>query len=210
MQETWVRSLGWDDPLEKGKATHSSILAWRISWTIVHGATKESDLTEQLSLSFSFLIIRNSDGDFLFFCENLLVLLTYWFQGKCFLVFWDLCIVSAHQDFDLGTFLLIQWLRICLPMQGTWVGSLIEEDSTCHRQLEPMYHNHQACMLYGCKPQLMGPCAMIAEACSPRAHSPQQRSHCSEKPVQCNEEWPSHQIEKACEQQSRPSAIKSK
>ena len=30
MQETWVRSLGWDDPLEKGKATHSSILAWRI------------------------------------------------------------------------------------------------------------------------------------------------------------------------------------
>ena len=31
--ETWVRSLGWEDPLEKGKATHSSILAWRISWT---------------------------------------------------------------------------------------------------------------------------------------------------------------------------------
>ena len=30
MQETWVRSLGWEDPLEKGKATHSSILAWRI------------------------------------------------------------------------------------------------------------------------------------------------------------------------------------
>ena len=29
MWETWVRSLGWDDPLEKGKATHSSILAWR-------------------------------------------------------------------------------------------------------------------------------------------------------------------------------------
>ena len=33
MQETWVRSLGWEDPLEKGKATHSSILAWRIPWT---------------------------------------------------------------------------------------------------------------------------------------------------------------------------------
>ena len=31
MQETWVRSLGWEYPLEKGKATHSSILAWRIS-----------------------------------------------------------------------------------------------------------------------------------------------------------------------------------
>ena len=34
MQETWVRSLGWEDPLEKGKATHSSILAWRIPWTV--------------------------------------------------------------------------------------------------------------------------------------------------------------------------------
>ena len=33
MWETWVQSLGWEDPLEKGKATHSSILAWRIPWT---------------------------------------------------------------------------------------------------------------------------------------------------------------------------------
>ena len=33
MQETWVRSLGWEEPLEKGMATHSSILAWRIPWT---------------------------------------------------------------------------------------------------------------------------------------------------------------------------------
>ena len=34
MQKTWVPSLGWEDSLEKGKATHSSILAWRIPWTI--------------------------------------------------------------------------------------------------------------------------------------------------------------------------------
>ena len=34
MQETWIRYLGWDDPLEMGKATHSSILAWRIPWTV--------------------------------------------------------------------------------------------------------------------------------------------------------------------------------
>ena len=33
VQETWVQSLGWEDPLEKGTATHSSILAWRIPWT---------------------------------------------------------------------------------------------------------------------------------------------------------------------------------
>ena len=34
MRETWVQSLGWEDPLEKGKATHSSILAWSIPWTV--------------------------------------------------------------------------------------------------------------------------------------------------------------------------------
>ena len=34
MRETWVRSLGWEDPLEKGKSPHSSILAWSIPWTV--------------------------------------------------------------------------------------------------------------------------------------------------------------------------------
>ena len=33
-RETWVQSLGWEDPLEEGRATHSSILAWRIPWTV--------------------------------------------------------------------------------------------------------------------------------------------------------------------------------
>ena len=41
MRATWVQSLGWEDPLEKGKATHSSILAWRIPWS-----RKESGTTE--------------------------------------------------------------------------------------------------------------------------------------------------------------------
>ena len=34
MWETWLQSLGWEDPLEKGKATHSSVLAWKIPWTV--------------------------------------------------------------------------------------------------------------------------------------------------------------------------------
>ena len=34
MWETWIQSLGWEDPLKKGKATPSSILAWRIPWTV--------------------------------------------------------------------------------------------------------------------------------------------------------------------------------
>ena len=52
MWETWVRSLGWEDPLEKGKATHSSILAWKIPWTVYSPwGLKDSEMTEQLSLS---------------------------------------------------------------------------------------------------------------------------------------------------------------
>ena len=48
MQETWVRSLGWEDPLEKGKATHASILAWRIPWS--PWGCKELDTTKRFSL----------------------------------------------------------------------------------------------------------------------------------------------------------------
>ena len=44
MQETWVRSLGWEDPLEKGMATHSSILAWRIPWTEKPGKLQSMEL----------------------------------------------------------------------------------------------------------------------------------------------------------------------
>ena len=40
MLETWVRSLGWEDPLEKEMATHSSILAWRIPWAEEPGGLK--------------------------------------------------------------------------------------------------------------------------------------------------------------------------
>ena len=52
MWETWVQSLGWEDPLEEGMATHSSILAWKIpmdrgAWqAIVRRGHKELDMTE--------------------------------------------------------------------------------------------------------------------------------------------------------------------
>ena len=57
MWETWVRSLGQEDPLEKEMATHSSILAWRIPWTEDLGGLqsmgrKESDTTERLHFHF--------------------------------------------------------------------------------------------------------------------------------------------------------------
>ena len=51
MREIWVQSLGWEDPLEKEKATHSSILAWKFHVLYSPWGRKESDLTEWLSLS---------------------------------------------------------------------------------------------------------------------------------------------------------------
>ena len=63
MQETWVQTLGWEDPLKKGIGIHSSILAWRIPWTEEPGrlflhpwGCKESDTTEQLTLSLFILV----------------------------------------------------------------------------------------------------------------------------------------------------------
>ena len=55
MQDTWVRSLGWEDPLEKGKATHSSILAWRL---YSPQGCKQLDMTERPSLSQHRLKIK--------------------------------------------------------------------------------------------------------------------------------------------------------
>ena len=46
------------------------------------------------------------------------------------------------QDYGIETSLLVQWLRICLPMQGTQVGPLVQEDSTCHRAMEPAGHGY--------------------------------------------------------------------
>ena len=50
-QETWVRFLGWKDPLEKGTGTHSSILAWRIPWTKEPGRLQPIGLQSQTQLS---------------------------------------------------------------------------------------------------------------------------------------------------------------
>ena len=54
MQETWVQSLAWEDPLEKEMATHSNILAWEIPWT------EESDGLQSMGLLLLLLLSRVS------------------------------------------------------------------------------------------------------------------------------------------------------
>ena len=93
MQETWVRSLGQEDPLEKGMAIHSSILAWRIPWT-------EEWL--RLSLSLSFF---SSSVSLLIFC--LLILLT---TERCIEVF--NCNYECVCSFNLSVFALCI-LKLC-------------------------------------------------------------------------------------------------
>ena len=83
MQETWVRSLGQEDPLEKEMATHSSILAWRIPWTEEPGGLQSMGsqrVRHDWASSLHFIICkqRNTDLSFLFlnqvvkFWQNLL------------------------------------------------------------------------------------------------------------------------------------------
>ena len=54
MRETWVWSLGWEDPLEKGKATHSSIPAWRIPWTIKSMGSQSQTQLSDFHFTFHF------------------------------------------------------------------------------------------------------------------------------------------------------------
>ena len=58
MGETWVQSLGWEDPLVKGKAAHSSILAWRIPWT-VHWVAKSRTRLSDFHFTSARAIIKS-------------------------------------------------------------------------------------------------------------------------------------------------------
>ena len=85
------------------------------------------------------------------------------------------------------TFFVVQWLRNCLPLQGMWVWSLVQEDSTWCRATKPVPHNYWACA-----PQLLKPGRSRALACN-------KRSHCNGTPAHCNKSSPhSLQLEKAC------------
>ena len=84
MREPWVRFLGWEDPLEEGMVTQSSILAWRIpmdrgAWrATVHGV-RESDMTKQLSITQEWPQSVQTDEERQS-CEGLSVCLGRWLE----------------------------------------------------------------------------------------------------------------------------------
>ena len=97
--------------------------------------------------------------------------------------------VSLRQLYH-GTPLVAQWLRIHLPMQGTWVRSLVWEEPTCHGATKPVHHNYWAGTLepvshdyWACVPQLPKPVHLEPVLCN-------KRSHRNEKPMHHNEEQP--------------------
>ena len=66
---------------------------------------------------------------------------------------------SASLNESQGTSLVVQWLRIRLPKQGTWVWSLIREDPTCRGATKPVRHNYWACALEPVSCNYWSPCA---------------------------------------------------
>ena len=102
------------------------------------------------------------------------------------------------------TSLVAQWLRICLPMQGTWVRSLAREDHTCHGATKPMCYKYWACALEAAShnywsPHAYSPCSATREATALRSPSTARKSSPR-----------SPQLEKACAQQRRPNSTKKK
>ena len=120
---------------------------------------------------------------------------------------WDLTIGIKNKIFKnmiLGTSVVAQWLRIYLPMQGTWVRALVQEDPTCYGATKPVHHNYWACAL---EPASHNYWAHMPQLLKPACLEPMLRLQ-QEKPLQ----WEAHapQLEKARTQQGRPNAAKSK
>ena len=104
--------------------------------------------------------------------------------------------------------LVVQWLRIRLPMQGTQVQALVWEDPTCHRATNPMHHNYWACTLehtshnyWARVPQLLKPAHLQPMLRNKRGHRNKTTHRTKSSPH-------SRQLEKAHVQQRRPNAAK--
>ena len=126
-----------------------------------------------------------------------------------------------------GTSLVAQWLRIRLPMQGTWVWTLVREDPTCCRAIKPVHHNYWAWALKPMSHNYWSPWATTTETHVPQLLKPMCHNYwslCTQNPCPATREAPamrsphtatkssprSRQLEKARAQQRRPNRAKKK
>ena len=117
----------------------------------------------------------------------IMLLPLYWKSLPKYFTVWCILFYS-FKNIILGTSLVVQWLRICLPMQGTWVRALVQEEPTCHGATKPVCHNYWACALgpmshnyWARVPQLLKPARLEPELRN-------KRNHCNEKPAHRNED----------------------
>ena len=121
----------------------------------------------------------------------------FWFSGRSFRKLWFKTL--------LGTSLVAQWLRICLPVQGTGVRALVREDPTRHRAAKPVCHNYWACAVEPTSHNYWSPCATTTEARAPRAPCSATREATAMRSLCTAKSSPrSPQLEKARTQQGRP------
>ena len=103
-------------------------------------------------------------------------------------------LINVDLEMASGTSLVVQWLIIRLPMQGTWVRALVLEDPTSRGATKPARHNYWARA-----PQLLSPHATTTEAHMPRAHAPQK-----EKPLQWEAHTPQWRVAPARRDKTKP------
>ena len=91
---------------------------------------------------------------------------------------------QKNQNLGRGGFAVAQWMGVCLPVQGTWVQALVQEDPTCCRAARPMHHNYWACALgpvrHNCwahMPQLLKPTCLEPVLCNGRSHHNERPAH---------------------------------
>ena len=87
-----------------------------------------------------------------------------------------------------GTSLVVKWLRICLPMQGTRVRALVREDPTCHGATKPVHHNDWACALEPASHNYRARVLQLLKSVRLEPVFRNKRSHRNEKPVHRNKE----------------------
>ena len=137
MQETWVRSLGWEDPLEKEMATHSNTLAWKIPWTEECGSLQSMELQSRTWLSeFTFFFMGGNSV----FCQiNKSLLVAQCEASNCLMVYsfikirkgcpsclwWNYCLVG---EISLGN----------CPGREWWKGMTADPGLFCSQKPREM------------------------------------------------------------------------